>query len=505
MGIFDGFKKKKENNIEVTITDASLTQETKGQIESNKANSEIDHKSNSNLIHPMVEGDFAYVIQDVFAMKDGKVTVVGLLLQGEIRVNDMVIYSDIAGNVVGECTVANILQANTQLEKASEKGEGKFGAQYGFYLPEFEKEQIKKGDLLISPSMLLNNKLEKLREKQIKQAVETEQAPYKLSNARKNEIGPIIFEKEITEDKLTELTIQEVNFLICSLKVFHEKSPVENYEQNDQVLKKSLIEKLRTADTLYITIDKTTNFPFINEGMVDIYSKIEFANDAVDHYTQQYRTLEVKEIIKDKTNLPNNMGIFAYLYCLGMEQLMIDNGQYKVLVSRSEILPPPDFSKVPKISVPILNPNLRFSIINFFEELRWNVNYPQRVEVMKRKENQMIEEICKAKYLVPMKHTGEVERTGDNQITFKEGGKMFFAKITNVEEISFIPVFSDWMEFEKAYNKKEWNGAIVSILDAIRIGNGDGIAINPYGENLILNEKNMAEVKAECERLNIKA
>ena len=78
---------------------------------------------------------------------------------------------------------------------------------------------------------------------------------------------------------------------------------------------------------------------------------------------------------------------------------------------------------------------------------------------------------------------------------------------SNVYDNKFINIkeLIDRSEFEKAYNKKEWNGAIVSILDAIRIGNGDGIAINPYGENLILNEKNMAEVKAECERLNIKA
>lgn len=503
MGIFNGFRKNKETKNEINITADSS--ENKLGANKNEENCDIDHNMTAdNINYHMVEGDFAYVIQDMFEMKDGGVTVVGLIVQGEIKSNDQVIYSDLQGNVVGECTVARILQANNSLEMASDKGEGKLGAHYGFYIPEFQKEQIKRGDVLISPSMLLNDKLKQVRDLQIKMAEETNQAPYKISNARKNEIGPIVLEKEISKEKLTELSIQEVNFLICSMKVFHEKSPLENYEQNNKILYQELIEKLRAADTLYMTFDKTTGFPFINEGMVDIYSKVEFAKDACDYYTQQYRNLEVKEITRDKTNLPNNMGVFAYLYCLGMEKIMIDNGQYKVLVNRSEILPPPDFSKVPQVSVPIINPELRFAIINFFEELRWRVNYPQRVEVMKTKENKMIEEICKAKYLVPMKHTGEVEKSGDNQITFKEGGKMFFAKITNVEEVSFIPVFTDWTEFEKAYNKKEWNGAILSILDAIRIGNGDGIAINPYGENLILNEKNMAEVKAECERLNIK-
>lgn len=114
----------------------------------------------------------------------------------------------------------------------------------------------------------------------------------------------------------------------------------------------------------------------------------------------------------------------------------------------------------------------------------------------------MIEQICKGKYLIPMKYEGKAEQNGD-KLVFQGDTKLLFAKITNEEDESYIPAFTDWLEFEKVYDKNEWHGAIMSILDAIDIGNGDGVVINPYGENLLLNDNNMKQVKEECVRLNI--
>ena len=72
-----------------------------------------------------------------------------------------------------------------------------------------------------------------------------------------------------------------------------------------------------------------------------------------------------------------------------------------------------------------------------------------------------------------------------------------FAKLVNTEQASFVPLFTDWMEFQKAYDKKEWNGMIISIMDAITLAKNDGVVINPLGENLILNQNSMEEIKKQ--------
>ncbi len=324
------------------------------------------------------------------------------------------------------------------------------------------------------------------------------QASVPITLERKNEIGSIIFQKEITKEMLEGLSIQEEIFLLISLRHFRERFPQADFEKNEKVLYDGLLEKIKNADTLYMTFDKATHFPFINAGYVDIYSKEEYAKEAAEYYEKKnYRPLEVKEVQADKSNQPQGMQIFAWLYYLGLEKIMIDNGKYKMEIKREEILPPPDYTGVPKISVPVINPKLRYTIINFFEEVKWRVNYPQRKERVEQKESRMIEEICKGRYLVPMKQDGKAEKIGENKVVMKERGTIMFAKLVNTEQASFVPLFTDWMEFQKAYDKKEWNGMIISIMDAITLAKNDGVVINPLGENLILNQNSMEEIKKQ--------
>ena len=51
------------------------------------------------------------------------------------------------------------------------------------------------------------------------------------------------------------------------------------------------------------------------------------------------------------------------------------------------------------------------------------------------------------------------------------------------------------------YQPKDWGAAVVSISDVIGINKGDGIVVNPMGENLILKEKAIGAVKEIVEAL----
>ena len=51
------------------------------------------------------------------------------------------------------------------------------------------------------------------------------------------------------------------------------------------------------------------------------------------------------------------------------------------------------------------------------------------------------------------------------------------------------------------YQPRDWGAAVVSISDVIGINKGDGIVVNPMGENLILKEKAIGAVKEIVEAL----
>ena len=73
-----------------------------------------------------------------------------------------------------------------------------------------------------------------------------------ITKERKVEIGNIIFRKVIQTSELKKLTIQEVIFSIRIYEYYNEKSSINNYESNYQVLKDSLILKLKNTQPLFL-------------------------------------------------------------------------------------------------------------------------------------------------------------------------------------------------------------------------------------------------------------
>ena len=177
-----------------------------------------------------------------------------------------------------------------------------------------------------------------------------------------------------------------------------------------------------------------------------------------------------------------------------MENFILDNGAYSMQIKREEILPPPDWSGLEPINVPVTNPSLRFAVNTYLAEARWGVDYAEREDNLKNKENQMISELRKGKFLIPIKST-DVEKTGKNESILNNGRTINFALITNSQEKAFVPLFTDWLEFEKSYSKDEWNGMIITIKDAFSMAkNNEGMVINPFGENLIISNVLASEI-----------
>ena len=280
----------------------------------------------------------------------------------------------------------------------------------------------------------------------------------------------------------------------------------EAWKKKADAVYRAMLEKLRGLETVYLTIDKNTNFPFYNGGFVDIYTREEYAKLAVLFYAEQFRELEVVALPVANPQLlkpeERKLPAFVLLYYLGMERVLVDNGLYRAAISRGDVLPPPDFSDKPNTVVPVTNPALRTRIIDFFGEARWKVNYEKRGEVLQGKERAMLTEVARAKFLIPMKYEGAAKPDPNTkQIVFNKDTKLMFAAVKNTAGESYTPVFTDFVEIGKMYQPKDWGAAVVSISDVIGINKGDGIVVNPMGENLILKEKAIGAVKEIVEAL----
>ena len=88
-----------------------------------------------------------------------------------------------------------------------------------------------------------------------------------------------------------------------------------------------------------------------------------------------------------------------------------------------------------------------------------------------------------AKLLVPVKfEKTEGLNKGQNTIDAEKQDNLFFPRIENNEHKQFLPMFTDWLEFQKAYKREEWGCMVFSLADGLRAAAGDPAVINPLTE-----------------------
>lgn len=304
-----------------------------------------------------------------------------------------------------------------------------------------------------------------------------------LSDKRKKQIKEIIFQENIQQEAVGDLTIQEIIFSLRIYDYFSEKSQVKNYDQNYKILKDELIYKLQNLEKIYLTIDNNTQFPFLNMGHVDIYSEEIIAKEAAEHYNKQYRDLVIEKTSPKEGNDFVNMKIFEYLYYLGVEHIRIDMGRYSTEIELIDIF---DISF--QDERPTVSPSLRFAMIDFLEESYWEGNYKNKQDVLLAKESKMLEEVKHGTYLVPVQFF-----EGKNDIM--EEDNINFPILKSKEDVLYLPIFTDWVEFEKKYDKNEWKGMIADYdkIKFISKQNG-GVIINPLGENIAVSQENLNKI-----------
>ena len=362
---------------------------------------------------------------------------------------------------------------------------------------------------------------EKPQEAQPKPTVQIEDP---LSPERKAEIGRIIYEPEIKLDMVKDLSLQEILFLEVSLVTANRMKPLENYEQNHQQIRNQFLNLVRAADKLYVIYDSRTGYPLLDGGYAQMYLDKEHAETVARLYNEQLRVTRVIEVpgMSANTERPDGkiqMKIFDFMFFLGIENIIVDNGWYKGFLRRSEISAPFYINEDPE-KIPPYNPALSFALIDYVGEIKWPVNYGKRQEILKGKFNRIMQLVPKSTFIIPMRSLDETagnpedaadeNTTGDQsdvpvnpaaatqatedadsaQAAATQKNHRIQIPVMRINDKNMLPVYTDIFEFSKKFANTPFKPVRADFKGVNRfMPNYNGMVLNPQGAGMVIERR----------------
>lgn len=268
--------------------------------------------------------------------------------------------------------------------------------------------------------------------------------------------------------------------------MFSDTFPRETFEKAIGYLGYLIPQKVMALPKLYTINDRSTNLPFLDEyGLMYLFSEREYAENALDYYTQQLRIWELKEI--------EQKYIYPFLghefYDCGAKGAIIDNGQNYSRHSAEEFIKKPDYSTMPEAERPVTNPDFIRAISMLQQERTWRANYEGKNKTLTKLEDDMICTFVKSRFLIPFK---SIQPTPDSN-GFSQGAGIQFAKLENDNGDKVTPIFSDWDQFALQYDLEEWNGWVIK-AEELKDGFFASVVINVGTLAFVMNKNFLAQL-----------
>lgn len=342
-----------------------------------------------------------------------------------------------------------------------------------------------------------------------------------LSPERKDEIGSLVYEPVLKPEMLKGLNLQETLFLEAALLIAHKQHPLENYEENRQKVRNHFLDMVRAQQKIYVLYDARTGYPLLDGSFVLMYLEKEHAEIAAKLYAEQLRSVRIIEVpgmAADPVQLDGKiqMKIFDYLFFLGAENIVIDNGWYKGFLRRSEISAPFYINEDPA-KIPPYNPAISFALMDYVGELRWPVQYGKRKELLQAKFSAVMKLVPKGTYILPFRtldeeanagdpaaegetaaasatptHDGRAETTdaaAESAEATKKNHRIQLPMVT-LNGKNFMPVYTDIFEFSKKFANSGFRPTRADFQTISRfMGNYDGFIINPQGQAMVIERR----------------
>ena len=285
-----------------------------------------------------------------------------------------------------------------------------------------------------------------------------------------------------------EDSIEILQAFLWDCRQNQETESEESYQSNTRKLERLaeiVKDKLLAADAVYAVYSEKTGEPYLFSTTYDRGEEGYLCTDPMimlltpSWYRQFKETIDSRpnsvvkliENTEDKKGIENFLGTAFYLNgALGA----IFNSK-EVSISDSALVQKPDFSNLPEIQVPVMNPDL----------VRWMLLMGQ-LDSPTTEDEEVIyklyykffsEAMLKAKFLIPLDAASEFKDDSQEGSSFVlEKDSSFNIPVKEGKDgRNSVPVFTDWKRLRMVFDEK-WNGMIEEAGGMIEVFD---YAINP--------------------------
>ena len=444
MGIFDFLKK----------TEATKTTEI---TESNKEAEEA-------------KGNACLGVLDLFPMKKTNQLLIVGSLEGSLNVGDRLQFCnpDQGMEILGSVEVKKLSSQNKDADSLTDEVLAHLVVDR---IPSLDK--LKKGSVLFSSG------------------VEEEQKLSSYSDALYRAFVAIQEGQLTNEDYLAaslDDSVEILRLFLWKCRQNQETESEESYQANTRKLERLaeiVKDKLLAADSVYAVYSEKTGEPYLFSTTYDRGEEGYLCTDPMimlltpSWYRQFKETIDSRpnsvvkliENTEDKKGIENFLGTAFYLNgALGA----IFNSK-EVSISASALVQKPDYSNLPEIQVPVMNPDL----------VRWMLLMGQ-LDSPTTEDEEVIyklyykffsEAMPKAKFLIPLDAASEFKDDSQEGSSFVlEKDSSFNIPVKEGKDgRNSVPVFTDWKRLRMVFDEK-WNGMIEEAGGMIEVFD---YAINP--------------------------
>lgn len=250
-------------------------------------------------------------------------------------------------------------------------------------------------------------------------------------------------------------------------------------------IKSIIVDKVKNANNLWLVYCDATGYPYeVDKDMLVIYdypSQKEIA--------QRLENTGFKVTIVDMDNNQFKNEI-AHMYRNGYKSIRLINDQYEpYIIEREEIYPFDDFFKDDYIT----NPGLQISMISFFQEFRKESKYDLRANLLKSREDNMINNILHAEFMVPCT---KIETEDELEISHPFIDISDSIQSEDGKPVIVVPVFTDGFELDKCYKDEHETmlykyDELIALTDELE---ASGIIINCLGTSYYMSREMMKKI-----------
>lgn len=401
---------------------------------------------------------FTYGVEDIFNLQDSDDRVVVGKVEGTVKVGDTVYLTNFG--IESEMQSTTVVSIELGPEKPADRASDCVAA---LRLENLSKYAVRIGTVLHTGQTALRE----------------------IYRRYYSTLGDVYVAKKqfaLTEEEFDKLSYAEITEC-WNLYVWYTRNVMKPSNEHEEGLIKDrmnkaakvIAKKIQKADAISCVFSNNTGEPFMYSKTVKKDDGYMCSPIGIVLFPKQYEAIIRERMgqenieIREISNGENKQGI-----CNFLGQTFYMNGADEVIpvfknvsISNSMLVAQPDFSKMPEMNIPVMNPKL----------VKWMLLMAQIGEPQSEEQNTIFRlyyhfismEIPKAKFIVPMKGIKPEdmeEPDAQGRAVVKKDTKFSIATVSGKNGKPAAVIYTDWKRLRMRYNE-EWNGMIVMLENII--------------------------------------